>query len=400
VHAYDPVMDSWRQGPSLPENMSHFEPGTFVDSGMLYIAGGKDLTTGREVVATVLELDPVLGEWAYLPPLPAARYGPGAQLLGGRLYAANGAAPGNVPQTDLYSRDWNTSFPNPLYINCGGPEVMSATGSFCWCGDIGYQNGRVANFNPNSNIGGTDEDDVFDQQRESRFSNNDPVRYRLPLGPGIYRVKFHLAERGTSAPGNRVLDLEVEGEVLAAGVDLAADPGFQIAFEQGFDVRVLDDNVDIAIRTPPGQRALVGALEVEKLPDDHFEFECMNAANSTGAMAEMDFLGTSSIAANDFTLLTTSVPFSQFGLFVQGENPGSFGLPAGGTLCIGGPFFRLPIVQAVGNTMSYELDLQTFFQPGTEIVAGSTWRFQGWFRDPAGPTPSNLSNALKISFTP
>ena len=60
VHAYDPGTDTWREGPLLPDNMSHFEPGTFVNSGMLYISGGRDSTTGRDVLANVLELDPVL----------------------------------------------------------------------------------------------------------------------------------------------------------------------------------------------------------------------------------------------------------------------------------------------------------------------------------------------------
>ncbi|MFT4542387.1 MAG: hypothetical protein ACI841_001516 [Planctomycetota bacterium] len=36
-----------------------------------------------------------------------------------------------------------------------------------------------------------------------------------------------------------------------------------------------------------------------------------------------------------------------------------------------------------------------------QIVAGATWNFQGWFRDPAGPCgfAFKLTNALSVTFT-
>ena len=38
----------------------------------------------------------------------------------------------------------------------------------------------------------------------------------------------------------------------------------------------------------------------------------------------------------------------------------------------------------------------------SEILAGSTWYFQVWYRDPAGPLGNgyNLSSSLGISFCP
>jgi hypothetical protein len=37
-----------------------------------------------------------------------------------------------------------------------------------------------------------------------------------------------------------------------------------------------------------------------------------------------------------------------------------------------------------------------------QLVPGTTWNFQVWFRDPAGPcaTVTNLSNALSVTFRP
>ena len=400
VHAYDPMTDTWRQGPLLPDPRSHFEPGTFVENGNLYIAGGKNLPTGAEILAGMLELDPVLNEWTYLPPLPNPRYGAGVQLLNGRLYAANGAALSNDPQPDLYSRDWAATFPNPFRINCGGPEVVSSTGTFCWCGDIGFENGSVASFNPNADIANWDDDEVFDKQREGNFGSSEPVKYRLALGDGFYRVRFYMAERGTTGVGVRVLSLEVEGEVLADGLDLAADPGFEVALERGFEVEVTDSQLDIAIRPLPGMRSLIGAIEIERLDPLHFEFECSaNGPNGTGSPALMDYIGTSSVTSDDLELMASPVPANVFGLFVQARNAASIPLMAGGTLCLDLPFFRLPIEMAQGNVLSHELNIGSPPQGVQQILAGSTWRFQAWHRDTISPG-YGLSNAVKISFTP
>lgn len=400
VHAYDPGTDSWRQGPLLPEARSHFEPGTFVENGNLYIAAGKDLTTGRDILADMLELDPVLGVWSYLPPLPNPRYGAGVQLLNGRIYAANGAARFNAPQPDLYSRDWNATFPNPLLINCGGPEVVAASGSCCWCGDIGFQTGSVASFNPNADVQNTDDDAVFDKQRQQTPGQSAPIRYRLPMGDGFYRVSFHLAERGTQTPGVRVLSLLIEDVTLADGLDLALDPGFEVALVEGFDVEVTDGALDIEVASLPGQRAMVAALEIERLGPDHFASECSNPVNSTGDSSSMGFVGTTSVGRDDLTITAGPVPSGQFGLFIQGELAGNIPIPGGGgDVCISFPVYRLPIVQSQGGLMSYQLQLQNTVPGIAPITGGTTWRFQAWHRDIAGPG-FGLSNALKLVFTP
>ena len=45
---------------------------------------------------------------------------------------------------------------------------------------------------------------------------------------------------------------------------------------------------------------------------------------------------------------------------------------------------------------------QTNFPPAGQIVAGQTWNFQGWYRDPQGPCGGffDLSNALAMTFSP
>lgn len=399
VHIYNPGTDTWRLGPLLPEPRSHFEPGTFVDSGHLYIAGGKDLTNGNEILAGMLELDPVLGEWSYLPPLPNPRYGAGVQKIGDDLFAVSGSALNNIPQSDLYRRDWNAAFPNPLYINCGGPEVVAASGTCCWCGDIGAENGTTAFFNPNAEVFNTDDDEIFDRMRESSFPQVQDVNYRIPLGNGFFRVRFHLAERELSGAGQRVLDLSVEGTRLAEGLDLAADPGFEVAIRKGFDVEVTDGALNINIHAAANQRAMVAGLEIERLAPGHFEYECANAPNSTGSSSLVDFVGSTSIGDDDLTLRVGPLPVFAFGFFIQATQAGS-GALAGGTLCVQQPFYRLPIEQSdASGLLQHRLQIQNPPTAAQQIMAGSTWRFQAWHRDTLAVGYS-LSNALKLVFTP
>ncbi len=358
-----------------------------------------DLTQGREILGSMLELDPVLGVWSYMPPLPNPRYGAGVQPIGDRLYAANGAAIFSDPQTDLYARDFAAQLPDPFLINCGGPEVVAASGSCCWCGDIGFVNGSVISFNPNSEVLGTDDDDVYDKQRQGQFPARQDVDYRLPLGDGFYRVTFFLAERASSAPGFRVLDLMIEGTRVVENLDVLAANGFQVAAEYAFDVEVVDSALDLRVHAEPGQRALVAALKVERLGPAHFEFECTSVPNSTGSPAEIGFSGTTSVGRDELSLTMSSVPTSTFGLFIQAELPGAFPLP-GGTLCVQQPFFRLPIEQAAGNLITHDLTIATPPVQAQRIFAGSTWRFQGWFRDAVVPARYGLTDAVKLVFTP
>ncbi|MCP3917678.1 MAG: hypothetical protein GY711_19210 [bacterium] len=71
-----------------------------------------------------------------------------------------------------------------------------------------------------------------------------------------------------------------------------------------------------------------------------------------------------------------------------------------GTLCVGSPFIRLPVVQTdVLGSASYVLDLTDPLFPSAEITPGTTWNFQFWYRDVAGgPAGFNLSDAVGVQF--
>lgn len=130
--------------------------------------------------------------------------------------------------------------------------------------------------------------------------------------------------------------------------------------------------------------------------------------NSTGQGARLAHLGMPSVTAT----------FYEFGLFVDGLPPGQAGMvfmgragapatPLGdGLLCIGTGtglgLQRFPVRSSSSGSYSEPDVVATSQGFGTsgQITIGSTWHFQAWYRDPAGPcgTGSNVTNGLQVTF--
>ena len=135
---------------------------------------------------------------------------------------------------------------------------------------------------------------------------------------------------------------------------------------------------------------------------------CVVSPNSATAGAEMGFLGTTSIAANDLVVFSQQCPPNRPGLFFYGA--GQIQAPFGdGFRCVGaggvGTFRVQPplFTDVFGNVpLTVDYTAPPFSSGAGAIVASSTWNFQFWFRDPMGPggTGFNLSNGLQLVFTP
>jgi len=131
---------------------------------------------------------------------------------------------------------------------------------------------------------------------------------------------------------------------------------------------------------------------------------CVSSTNSTGNSAQIGFLGSTSITANDLILTCQGGPPGKPGLFIYG--PSQTQIPLGeGFLCIGGPIQRIqpPIIIDVFGNASFQVDnnLPPFASGPNAISAGENWNFQFWYRDPpGGPAGFNLSNGLALSFVP
>ena len=130
------------------------------------------------------------------------------------------------------------------------------------------------------------------------------------------------------------------------------------------------------------------------------------ALNSTGAAASIDVSGSLIAAQNDLVLQATSLPPSQFGIFIvapsQGFLPGINGT-SNGNLCLSGSVgrYRGPgqILATGSGSFSLPIDL-TAIPQGSSTVAtspGQSWNFQAWFRDGVG-LGSNLTDAIQVVF--
>ncbi|MFT7669853.1 MAG: agmatine deiminase [Planctomycetota bacterium] len=126
---------------------------------------------------------------------------------------------------------------------------------------------------------------------------------------------------------------------------------------------------------------------------------CVSTSNSSGVAAQIDAVGEFGISDENFTLVASGVIPNSFGLFFYGANEGQTPFGAG-WLCLSGSVARLnpALVGSASGVVAHSVD----FQNGSagvgpnQITAGSTWKFQYWYRDGIG---WNLTDGLSVTFS-
>jgi hypothetical protein len=128
---------------------------------------------------------------------------------------------------------------------------------------------------------------------------------------------------------------------------------------------------------------------------------CTGGLNQTGLPALMNGSGSTNISANSFTLIASQLPPNKTGFFYYGTD--AVQIPLGnGFRCIGGSqLFRLPPQSSGPNgVIARQLDFtQPPFGSGPgQILPGTLWRFQCYYRDTGFGTGFNLSEGLAVPF--
>ena len=145
-----------------------------------------------------------------------------------------------------------------------------------------------------------------------------------------------------------------------------------------------------------------GGATIWSIPANPPESFCIAAPNSVGPGARIFASGSMHVDYENLALYAERCPPQQFGLFFYGANWTQVPF-FDGYLCVRSPHFRLkPPTQIDGNGVAFKaLDFRNppvGSGPG-EILPGSTWSFQFWYRDPAaGGTGANTSGGLEIVF--
>lgn len=137
--------------------------------------------------------------------------------------------------------------------------------------------------------------------------------------------------------------------------------------------------------------------------------DASGCVNSVGVGAQLFGIGSPSVAADDLILRATSMPPGQPTLTFMGAQTASTPL-FNGLRCVGaGPLgmHRFPLVAAVGGVAEIGPGLVAYsagaFASNGHILAGQTWAFQTWYRDPGGPACGasvNLTHGVSVLFTP
>jgi len=132
-------------------------------------------------------------------------------------------------------------------------------------------------------------------------------------------------------------------------------------------------------------------------------------ANTTGFGARLSGSGSASVSADDLELFAFQLPPNRNGRFYMSQNVTH--LPLGdGFLCAGSggyPLFRFPFASSgPAGALTTPQNLVAYcsqaFPSTGQILAGATWHFQAWYRDPHGPcgTNFNTTNSYSVAFVP
>ncbi len=130
---------------------------------------------------------------------------------------------------------------------------------------------------------------------------------------------------------------------------------------------------------------------------------CTGKTNSLGCVPSIGTNGNQpSKSAGNFTVTCTNTLNQKFGLLFFGVQPQNVPFQ-GGTLCVASPTIRTTNTNSGGSASGNDCTGTYSFQFSTAVMslygmdAGETFYAQWWMRDPASPSTTGLSNAVKFT---
>jgi hypothetical protein len=152
-----------------------------------------------------------------------------------------------------------------IRINCGGPKLEYHGVVFeadkWYTGTYKYANPSIWD------IYETTYDELY---MTERASDNDlgMFSYNIPVQPGDYTVCLHFAEiywncpgGQPGGPGSRIFNVDIEGSRVLGSYDIIADVGCRTAVVKKFEVKILDDTLNIIFK-PTVNRPKISAIEI------------------------------------------------------------------------------------------------------------------------------------------
>jgi len=122
---------------------------------------------------------------------------------------------------------FNPSVVSLLRVNCGGASFTDADTGLVWSADAYFNNKGTSSGDATlAVINGGSLGKMYQSNRWVAATSL-TVLYNLPCPPGIYTIRLYFANQysGTSAIGQRVFDIAVQGVVVRSAFDIVAAGG-------------------------------------------------------------------------------------------------------------------------------------------------------------------------------
>ena len=157
-------------------------------------------------------------------------------------------------------------------INCGGSEMADTP--INWAEDKITNPSPYLNADQSNNTGGWDgfggtnsttiPGDIFGSRRWDG-PWNDEMRWSFPLSNGEYEVRLYFVEYdNANGVGNRVFDVDVEGNTVLSNFDPYAEVGYNVGFQKTIFASVGDGvlNIDLLRQVGVSDDPAISAIEI------------------------------------------------------------------------------------------------------------------------------------------
>ncbi|WP_436935881.1 malectin domain-containing carbohydrate-binding protein [Halovenus marina] len=162
-------------------------------------------------------------------------------------------------------------------LNGGDSTVQAVDGGPDWESDSQYEQGSVsqsdwsgATYSVGQAVPATTPDAIFESERYPTDDNT--LDYDLPVTSGeSYEVRLYFIEQYSQAqnPGDRILDVSLEGQTVLNDYDVVADVGYKNGTMESFEVTADDGTLDLSLSQDGGSNnALIYGIEVIKPADE------------------------------------------------------------------------------------------------------------------------------------
>ncbi|UZR93210.1 malectin domain-containing carbohydrate-binding protein [Chondrinema litorale] len=148
-------------------------------------------------------------------------------------------------------------------------------------------------------IANTDTDKLYQNEI---WGNTEVTKYIFPVNQGEYSIHLHFADWHYNNPGDRIMDILLEGEIVLDDFDIIEEVGKSAVVIRSFDKVIKDGSLELEIRNISGYSKISG-VEILPVGEEHLAVETPDALNQ---VIDFESLGSVTIKDSPLELVATS----------------------------------------------------------------------------------------------